>query len=1025
MKKIIVLLISITFCLLLQAQANWEKAVQFLTPNAESLGKYGQVPVNYFNGLPQVSIPITTFKVNGYELPISLSYYASGNKPDSHPGWVGLGWNLSAGGSINRIINGIKDETTKTETQYFTGVGFTNNTGYYYRMDSVNRTNWSDENYLNYIGTQRNTSYYGSSLYPYDTEPDEFQVNVDGISASFYLTGNNIVKIKSKSNDNFKISISLGTESAYTLYSSHKGDLNANCFTYISEIILTNNNGIKYYFGGDLTAIEFSFNSNPQSFSGTANTWHIKKIVIPNGETIVFNYEKDGIPIVEHNNHYFNGYYVAGTYNGYPENTRNILYGNYSYTFIQPSYLTSIQSTISNRTMSFKRSQSTELDYNINSTVFQQKIINGNMLMNDFSFGYADFAETNYYMQLDSIVDNEKKIALSYTNSSDTRLKLQNITFNDNQSSLINKYLFEYNPTSLPIYNSKKTDNWGFYNNKYYDNIDYQNLYGFRIADTAYMKAEILAKIVYPTGGSSRFVYESHDFSKVAKQFPFELTDSVSICGGLRIKKIINTDANNHTNVREFEYLNKVGTSSGILSGIPIYNSGGNQHVQYKFSQWFGLVYYTANADYNYNYYLKNQQVLNQLANTSGNHITYSRVTEKLSDGSKTIYNYSNHDKSPDGNPTSVLDNIDNKLPLNKFISNEIERGLLDSVEYYNNSVMIKKDLYAYNSNPGRYNDFVKSINIFSLYGMIRLSAIKIYTFCPYLQSKKEVTYNSNQLLIAETKYKYDNTYRILTNQVVKDSHGDSLTTVYTYPFHIEYNYLADAPVQSNTSGSRVISTNLYTTCRSMNSAYFLNSPVEITTFKNTKIINSKFIYYGKHGIDYLPDSIYSLNMTAPLSTFMRFGTPGFIPYIIDGHYETVPTSSFMYDSKSNIIQVNGKNGLKTSYLWSYNYQYPIAEIKNATYNQISNAISSSIDNITSSSYPSDAVLNSMSNSLRSSLPNAQVTTFTYKPLVGITSKTNPNGVTTYYEYDTFNRLKFTKDKNGKIIQSFEYNYQH
>lgn len=1025
MKRIIVTLVSITYCLLLQAQANWTKTAQIFTPNAESIGKYGQVPVNYFNGLPQISIPITTFKVNGYELPISLSYYASGNKPDSHPGWVGLGWNLSAGGSINRIINGIKDETTKTETQYFTGVGFTNNTGYYYRMDSVNRTNWSDENYLKYIGTLRNTTFYGSSLYPYDTEPDEFQVNVGGINASFYLSGNNTVKIKSKSNDNFKISISLGTRSAYTLYSSHKGDLNANCFTYINEIVLTNNDGIKYYFGGDMTAIEFSFNSNSQSFSGSANTWHLKKIVIPNGETIVFNYEKDGIPIVEHNNHYFNCYYVVGTNNGYPENSRNILYGNYSYTFIQPSYLTSIQSTISGRTMSFKRSRSTELDYNINSTVFYQKCIYGNMLMNDFDYVYSDFAEKNYYMQLDSIIDNVKKIVLNYTNSADTRLKLQRVTFNDNQSTSISKYLLEYNPTNLPIYNSKKTDNWGFYNNQYYDNIDYQNLYGFRTADTAYMKAEILTKIIYPTGGSSQFVYEAHDFSKVAKQFPFELKDSANICGGLRIKKILNTDANNHTNIREFEYLNKGGISSGILSGIPIYNSEGNQHVQYKFSQWFGVIYYTTSADYNYNYYLKNQQILNQLANTSGNHITYSRVTEKLSDGSKTIYYYSNHDKFPDKNPISVLDNIDNKLPLNKFISNEIERGLLDSVEFYNNSVSIKKELYTYNSDPNRYNDFVKSISIFSLYGMIRLSALKNYTFCPYLRSKKEVTYdiNGQNPITGTINYQY-NSNNLIKSTLTTNSNNKTIEQTTKYPNDFDFNYYWGT--------SHPLTNMVY---RNM-----LNYPVEQKTFVDGKLTQYQFNAYSDDRENYRaytndadrykwiqPFHTYTLKTNLPINDFNGVTSgDGNTAYTIDPRLSNEATYTYYTDGNIKEI-IDSKTGNTTVYLWSYNKQYPVAKIENATYAMLCGPLSTVWNNLQNASNPTRDEIESvrMAHTYYSGAM-MQITTYTYKPFVGMTSSTDPRGITTYYDYDEFNRLKQTyiiENGEKKILQKYDYHY--
>lgn len=88
---------------------------QVFSPNAAELGKYGKIPVSYFNGLPNISIPLTELRAKGYTLPIYLTYHAGGNKPDQHPGWVGLGWTLHAGGCINRIVNGEIDEMGKYE----------------------------------------------------------------------------------------------------------------------------------------------------------------------------------------------------------------------------------------------------------------------------------------------------------------------------------------------------------------------------------------------------------------------------------------------------------------------------------------------------------------------------------------------------------------------------------------------------------------------------------------------------------------------------------------------------------------------------------------------------------------------------------------------------------------------------------------------------------------------------------------------------------------------------------------------
>jgi hypothetical protein len=54
---------------------------------------------------------------------------------------------------------------------------------------------------------------------------------------------------------------------------------------------------------------------------------------------------------------------------------------------------------------------------------------------------------------------------------------------------------------------------------------------------------------------------------------------------------------------------------------------------------------------------------------------------------------------------------------------------------------------------------------------------------------------------------------------------------------------------------------------------------------------------------------------------------------------------------------------------------------------------------------------------------DAQVTSYTFEPLVGMTSQTDAKGLSTFYEYDGFGRLLLVKDHNGDIIKHLAYNY--
>src|SRR5688572_10137863 len=79
------------------------------SPTAASFARYGEIPVSYSSGVPEIDIPIYTVKVGNVEVPISISYHASGIKVRDVASEVGLGFTLNTGGVITATIIGIGD----------------------------------------------------------------------------------------------------------------------------------------------------------------------------------------------------------------------------------------------------------------------------------------------------------------------------------------------------------------------------------------------------------------------------------------------------------------------------------------------------------------------------------------------------------------------------------------------------------------------------------------------------------------------------------------------------------------------------------------------------------------------------------------------------------------------------------------------------------------------------------------------------------------------------------------------------
>lgn len=262
------------------------------TPESTPLGSFGNTPINYYTGLPEVSLPLMTLKGIRLELPITLNYDPSGVRTDELSGPVGLKWSLSAGGYVARSLNG----------------------------------GWPDETPIKgFITKSKEANYFReASDYPalvranekkeFDTEPDEFVINIPGRSIKFvfdkygvampiprqavrinktitngkitkfelitedgtvYIFGENVNAIEERKIESLNLSFAIDFEYAGAI-----------CDSYFAE-------GIPFYKSGG-EKYSNSVQHTVKTIDFFNSRWHLISIENTDGETITFNYSKTG-----------------------------------------------------------------------------------------------------------------------------------------------------------------------------------------------------------------------------------------------------------------------------------------------------------------------------------------------------------------------------------------------------------------------------------------------------------------------------------------------------------------------------------------------------------------------------------------------------------------------------------------------------------------------------------------------------------------------------------------------------------
>lgn len=499
------------------------------SPEAQAFAKYGDTQVNMYSGVPQISIPLHTIEGRELNLPLSLTYDASGILVEQKATWVGLSWNLNVGGRISRTTNGLPDDYFE---RGILGSGYAYKTmfndpgiGEEHTFSRVKRyiddyvTNGSIPNFPNQTEAEEYFEFlYDVNKNDYDTQPDYFTLNVMGLNETIVFeqefdsdSGLGYIQIPRVLN-NPRIKV----EPSYALYNTQL-TINGvqDIRQYITSWKITGEDGTQYFFDED--EIEETVRTNngdatPLGDLGTTkytSSWVLTKIISKNRKDVYeFNYIDRGYeaqPTLP------SSYGVETTVIQndpvkffYEEPTNNVP-GNIS-SLIKQQYLSSIE---------HNGKKVAELFLG-NRIDVQSNVANSRLAS-------VDFFDTNENNLKTITFDNDAYFNSDAVNSgsfTDIRLKLNGLSIKGTDNVSYQDYFFDYiKPDDLPSRLSFAQDYLGYYNGADGNNTLYEQhtagdvLFAGanRDLNCEFSMIGLLNQVTYPTGGRTVYTYESHD----------------------------------------------------------------------------------------------------------------------------------------------------------------------------------------------------------------------------------------------------------------------------------------------------------------------------------------------------------------------------------------------------------------------------------------------------------------------------------------------------------------------------------
>lgn len=991
------------------------------SPQAQAFQRVGDFTVNNASGMPDISIPLFEIDHHGYKIPIALRYIATPLKPGYNYDVTGHGWSLTLGSCISRTIASLPDE--KPDVKFKVSEERLYNE-YYYRPDGIYtelaQNNWQLDKF--------------SAVLP------------DGRSFHFYIRNNN--------NNTYLFSVSDYRFKNINFVTNGSLD---------DGFILYDENGVKYTFN----AADYSIDPS-NMFRKVA--WYLSRIDIPNVATPILLYYDAEIsqPLLnglEEPIATLTHYFQAIPQNGY-SNAPWIHYSESNpYNYYRTKLLTKVQ-------------------YNTTTILFNYEDDDPEPEVNYMtSMVIKDYQDVKRTIQMQYDMHEVRGTPLAHLSS-------LTITGSDSTTDPL-IYEFDYRDiTGYPgtdlwgncsdNYYKQNIGNFNLYvefdtlhnsllENSYLirfiqkdpsDPCPYQkaNLVGrptynpARRALPPYLHG-VLKTIYYPTGGKTLFEFENHRFvsATAANGDYIETKKNRDIMegGGFRIRTITNYTADgNVADIRNFRYgptfreINQQNlnlpadpnnyTDQNVGYGEPVVDPNILTFTRFSTSEFDSsmrntILYMLTGMDpyghrvsfvnpfihmpytnYDWRWDCHFSPIYFQRLLQGRNPVVYSEITEYHGD----IGDYDDYLENATGKTVYKYDiyNLqDSSYYMKPYYCGNV---LMPDESYAPKDYLTEKCNYKYENGTFTLVDReTYTYNSETHWGATGYIFRERYSpgFTPNLYQVLDLvqghfSFLGRSILTGKSHYQYSNTGTVVTTETYNFNTDGLMTqksftgnkpmvTTYTYPS------TSDTGIPGMLAARNMLSTVL----QSKTKAGENNQQVDVSGYK---------IDYGQFNSKLLPSNLYRLNTSFTGSSFEE------------------DQQVLSYTANGNPVEVVDKGGVHTFYLWSYADRYLVAEIKNATESQVSSALNSAFGKTISglASLASVSITNLNNLRINSALSGALVTTWTHRPLVGITSQTDPAGVTTHYDYDGLGRLKevYRYDGNNpsstkRILNQYTY----